>query len=46
MLVWYEVRADGGSGRCGVGIYFRQFTEPVLFDVRGHRRMPAPGVDR
>ena len=38
MLVWHKVRKDGGSDGRGVGFYFRNVTEPVLFGVRG----PAP----
>ncbi len=47
-LVWYKVRADGGPDRRGVGFYFRNVTELVLFGTRGRnartlaagRRMP------
>lgn len=34
-LVWYKVRKDGGPDRRGVGFYFRNVTELVLFGVRG-----------
>jgi len=34
-LVWYKVRKDGGSDGRGVGFYFRNVTELVLFGVRG-----------
>ena len=34
-LVWYKVRKDGGSDGRGVGFYFRNVTEVVLFGVRG-----------
>lgn len=34
-IVWYKVRADGGPDRRGVGFYFRNVTELVLFGVRG-----------
>src|SRR3954451_25044166 len=34
-LVWYKVRADGGPDRRGVGFYFRNVTEILLFGVRG-----------
>lgn len=37
MLVWHKVRRDGGSDGRGVGFYFRNVTEPVLFGVRGPR---------
>jgi N6-adenosine-specific RNA methylase IME4 len=43
MLVWHKVRRDGGSDGRGVGFYFRNVTEPVLFGVRGHLRTLAPG---
>jgi N6-adenosine-specific RNA methylase IME4 len=34
-IVWHKVRKDGGSDGRGVGFYFRNVTEPVLFGVRG-----------
>lgn len=34
-LVWHKVRKDGGSDGRGVGFYFRNVTEIVLFGVRG-----------
>jgi N6-adenosine-specific RNA methylase IME4 len=34
-IVWYKVRKDGGPDRRGVGFYFRNVTEMVLFGVRG-----------
>jgi N6-adenosine-specific RNA methylase IME4 len=43
MLVWHKVRMDGGSDGRGVGFYFRNVTEPVLFGVRGRIRTLAPG---
>ena len=42
-LVWYKVRKDGGPDRRGVGFYFRNVTELVLFGVRGRLRTLAPG---
>ena len=42
-LVWYKVRRDGGPDRRGVGFYFRNVTELVLFGVRGSLRTLAPG---
>jgi N6-adenosine-specific RNA methylase IME4 len=42
-LVWYKVRQDGGPDRRGVGFYFRNVTELVLFGVRGVCRTLAPG---
>ncbi len=34
-LVWYKVRMDGGPDGRGVGFYFRNATEILLFGVRG-----------
>lgn len=34
-LVWHKVRRDGGPDGRGVGFYFRNVTELVLFGVRG-----------
>jgi N6-adenosine-specific RNA methylase IME4 len=42
-LVWYKIRRDGGPDRRGVGFYFRNVTELVLFGVRGRLRTLAPG---
>ena len=42
-LVWYKVRADGGPDRRGVGFYFRNVTELVLFGVRGSVRTREAG---
>lgn len=43
-LVWHKVRKDGGSDGRGVGFYFRNVTELVLFGVRGKNvRTLAPG---
>jgi N6-adenosine-specific RNA methylase IME4 len=41
-LVWHKVRKDGGSDGRGVGFYFRNVTEFVLFGVRGGLRTLAP----
>lgn len=43
MLVWHKVRKDGGSDGRGVGFYFRNVTEPILFGVRGSMRTLDPG---
>ena len=43
MLVWAKRRKDGGPDGRGVGFYFRNVTEPVLFGVRGHLRTLQPG---
>jgi N6-adenosine-specific RNA methylase IME4 len=42
-LVWYKVRKDGGPDGRGVGFYFRNVTELLLFGVKGHLRTLAPG---
>lgn len=43
-LVWFKVRKDGGPDRRGVGFYFRNVTELILFGVRGKdNRTLAPG---
>ena len=34
-IVWHKVRKDGGPDGRGVGFYFRNTTELVLFGVRG-----------
>lgn len=43
-LVWYKVRKDGGPDRRGVGFYFRNVTELLLFGVKGNKcRTLDPG---
>lgn len=43
-LVWHKIRKDGGSDGRGVGFYFRNVTELILFGVRGRNaRTEAPG---
>jgi N6-adenosine-specific RNA methylase IME4 len=34
-IIWYKIRKDGGPDRRGVGFYFRNVTEIILFGVRG-----------
>lgn len=34
-IVWSKIRKDGGPDGRGVGFYFRNVTELVLFGVRG-----------
>jgi len=34
-IVWHKIRKDGGSDGRGVGFYFRNVTEVILFGVRG-----------
>lgn len=36
-MIWYKVRKDGGPDRRGVGFYFRNVTEVILFGVRGKK---------
>jgi N6-adenosine-specific RNA methylase IME4 len=42
-LVWFKKRKDGGPDGRGVGFYFRNVTELVLFGVRGSMRTLQPG---
>ncbi len=42
-IVWHKVRKDGGPDGRGVGFYFRNTTELVLFGTRGSLRTLAPG---
>lgn len=43
-LIWHKIRKDGGPDGRGVGFYFRNVTEMVLFGVRGKKaRTLAPG---
>jgi N6-adenosine-specific RNA methylase IME4 len=43
-IVWHKVRKDGGSDGRGVGFYFRNVTEIILFGIRGkNARTLAPG---
>lgn len=42
-LVWYKIRKDGGPDGRGVGFYFRNVTELLLFGVRGCLRTLQPG---
>lgn len=42
-LVWYKIRKDNGPDGRGVGFYFRNVTELVLFGVRGNMRTLLPG---
>jgi len=43
-LVWYKIRRDGGPDGRGVGFYFRNVSELVLFGVRGkNARTLQPG---
>jgi N6-adenosine-specific RNA methylase IME4 len=42
-LVWYKIRKDGGPDGRGVGFYFRNVTELILFGIRGRMRTLKPG---
>ncbi|WP_119274049.1 MT-A70 family methyltransferase [Taklimakanibacter deserti] len=43
-IVWHKVRKDGGSDGRGVGFYFRNVTELLLFGVKGkNARTLRPG---
>jgi N6-adenosine-specific RNA methylase IME4 len=43
-IVWHKIRKDGGSDGRGVGFYFRNVTELILFGVRGtNARTLSPG---
>jgi N6-adenosine-specific RNA methylase IME4 len=41
-IVWQKVRKDGGPDGRGVGFYFRNTTELVLFGVRGKNARTLP----
>jgi N6-adenosine-specific RNA methylase IME4 len=44
VIIWQKLRKDGGSDGRGVGFYFRNVTENLLFGVRGkNARTLAPG---
>jgi N6-adenosine-specific RNA methylase IME4 len=42
-IVWYNIRKDGGPDGRGVGFYFRNVTELLLFGLRGRMRTLQPG---
>ena len=42
-IVWYKIRKDGGPDGRGVGFYFRNVTEMILFGVKGSMRTLQPG---
>ncbi len=43
-IVWHKIRKDGGPDGRGVGFYFRNTTELLLFGIRGkNARTLAPG---
>jgi N6-adenosine-specific RNA methylase IME4 len=43
-IIWYKIRIDGGPDGRGVGFYFRNVTEVLLFGVKGkNARTLNPG---
>jgi N6-adenosine-specific RNA methylase IME4 len=42
-LIWHKIRKDGGPDGRGVGFYFRNTTEIVLFGIRGKMRTLKAG---
>lgn len=42
-IVWHKIRKDGGPDGRGVGFYFRNTTELVLFGTRGRLRTSQAG---
>jgi N6-adenosine-specific RNA methylase IME4 len=43
-VVWFKIRKDGGPDGRGVGFYFRNVTEMLLFGIRGkNNRTLGPG---
>lgn len=42
-IVWHKIRKDGEPDGRGVGFYFRNVTELVLFGIRGKMRTLQPG---
>jgi len=43
-IIWHKIRKDGGSDGRGVGFYFRNVTEIILFGVKGkNARTLQPG---
>jgi DNA (cytosine-5)-methyltransferase 1 len=41
-IVWHKIRKDGGPDGRGVGFYFRNVTEMLLFGVRGKNARTLP----
>ena len=41
-IVWHKIRKDGGPDGRGVGFYFRNVTELLLFGVRGKNARTLP----
>jgi N6-adenosine-specific RNA methylase IME4 len=42
-IIWYKIRKDGGPDGRGVGFYFRNVTELVLFGIKGKMRTLKSG---
>lgn len=42
-IIWHKIRKDGGPDGRGVGFYFRNTTEIILFGTRGRLRTLKPG---
>lgn len=45
-IIWHKIRKDGGPDGRGVGFYFRNTTEVILFGIRGKLRTLQPGRSR
>lgn len=41
-IIWHKIRKDGGSDGRGVGFYFRNVTEILLFGVKGKNARTLP----
>jgi N6-adenosine-specific RNA methylase IME4 len=41
-IIWHKIRKDRGSDGRGVGFYFRNVTEMLLFGVRGRNARTLP----
>ena len=41
-IIWHKIRKDGGPDGRGVGFYFRNVTEIILFGVRGKNARTLP----
>jgi N6-adenosine-specific RNA methylase IME4 len=42
-IIWMKVRKDGAPDGRGVGFYFRNVTEIILFGIKGRLRTAQPG---
>ena len=42
-IIWSKIRKDGGPDGRGVGFYFRNVTEVILFGIKGRMRTLKPG---